>query len=651
MATLETSARYLPLAIGLLMMGCFPQEVIDNEDYCANQDGNAYCARHNPANPYCAWGLGECPSDLEDGCVATMPSNQCYSPCGGASLTDDPNQQCEGYPDATTTATGSSTFAETTTSGDTTSGTTGEATTVDETTSLETETTSTTDPGETSSESTGTSGCTSDDECLSAAAPLCDLGTGTCVPCSTSATPDGACELFDPATPVCFEDACVACSGENPGACSGDTPGCLDNTCVECTAEVLDACTAEAPACGPDNTCVQCTADNDAACQGTTPRCDDTTNTCVPCTAHDQCEAACDLETGACLPDNAILHVDGDDPCSDSNPGTQAQPLCTLQAALDLVEAQGTVIVHAQTEGTLNIYAGASIDGTDVVALLAADGEPTPVVQGTSGAGLFITGGAVAYLQGIAIQDSDDDGLEVTSASRVHADNVLINSNDGVGVSVSADSSFHASVCRIIGNSESGIVVGDDGGPIEETGSGSDGSSGAGLGMRVLDSPNLRLVNCFVNAGVDAHAVEVHEGAADFLYTTLAGLLAVGEPSARALVCGTSSAVTARNSLFVAADSTYDEVACATMTATNCAAEMALGGSNVTLGNVVTMGQDAWFSNLSTGNLCLANPPEALLSAASWRSGDPTTDINGTLRPTQDGAADVAGADIPGDCE
>ena len=54
-----------------------------------------------------------------------------------------------------------------------------------------------------------------------------------------------------------------------------------------------------------------------------------------------------------------------------------------------------------------------------------------------------------------------------------------------------------------------------------------------------------------------------------------------------------------------------------------------------------------WMSGFDTGDYELTSADMAWLSAATWLDGDPATDINGTLRPDQDGAMDVVGAHIP----
>ncbi len=71
---------------------------------------------------------------------------------------------------------------------------------------------------------------------------------------------------------------------------------------------------------------------------------------------------------------------------------------------------------------------------------------------------------------------------------------------------------------------------------------------------------------------------------------------------------------------------------------------MAIPG-NVELG---PMANTMWFVDYPNGNFHLTpNAPAALSTAATWQTGDPKTDIDGDLRPTTDGTADYAGADIP----
>jgi hypothetical protein len=60
------------------------------------------------------------------------------------------------------------------------------------------------------------------------------------------------------------------------------------------------------------------------------------------------------------------------------------------------------------------------------------------------------------------------------------------------------------------------------------------------------------------------------------------------------------------------------------------------------------MANTSWFTGFAGGDFHLSGThPAALELAATWMTGDPTTDIDGDARPTMDGATDVAGADVP----
>ena len=103
--------------------------------------------------------------------------------------------------------------------------------------------------------------------------------------------------------------------------------------------------------------------------------------------------------------------------------------------------------------------------------------------------------------------------------------------------------------------------------------------------------------------------------------------------------------VTIRNSLLVAIGN-QDEVECTELNALNNAAEMPLGGANVTL-RAIAPGQPEWFVGFNSGDLRLNSPPLPVYSAARWQADDPTTDIEGHPRVALEGAMDVAGADVP----
>lgn len=67
-------------------------------------------------------------------------------------------------------------------------------------------------------------------------------------------------------------------------------------------------------------------------------------------------------------------------------------------------------------------------------------------------------------------------------------------------------------------------------------------------------------------------------------------------------------------------------------------------GDNTALGPMNTN----WFvPAFNQGDLHLSGThPVEIETAATWLAGDPATDIDGDARPTMDGAADFAGADL-----
>jgi hypothetical protein len=410
--------------------------------------------------------------------------------------------------------------------------TTGSTTVVDETmTTGETE-------GATSSTS-GTEPCTSDEMCPGER-PFCNLDSEECVPCDGMPDPNAACAGLELGTPVCLDG------------------------CVQCTAEAPDACT------------------------GVPPLCDAQTNTCQPCTAHGQCgEAACNLFTGACLPEDAVVHV---------GPG---QDLATLALAVNSFGdgAEGTIVVHA---GAYN--ESVTVEGGRVRAFLAAGigvGINPPVWTRSSGATPQLTVNADSTVL--------MDGMQLSGNVSTMVPGLLV---DGGRAWVDRS--------RIIINSGSGIVA----------------QAGA----------ELRLRNCFVGDGNlnDYNALEVNGATANVLYTTLAtGFLAT------ALTCDAIATVEVRNSLLVTRDAT-PEVTCRGATIEQSAAESDLGPTNVALGDMSTTwfaNYNGGDLHLDTEPAMGVYPP-AIGTAAQRRADDPPTDIDGEARPAE-GSSDHAGADVP----
>jgi hypothetical protein len=378
---------------------------------------------------------------------------------------------------------------------------------------------------------------------------------------ATTTTGGGACEesseCMDPLAPICGATMCVPCLADE-----------------ECIAKG-----AGAPVCADDGRCVACTPSNIGACEGTTPVCG-ALNECEGCGFHEQCPAsACDIATGACFEEGCVVEVDGDG-------GAEYEDI------QDAIVDGCVVIVHELNGADVPYVEALDIDGLQV-ALLAAPGEQ-PIVLGTGGApSLSVTGGAVAYVQGL------------TFSGNTMAEGVSVN-----GANLYLDRT------EVIANSGGGLVLANN-----------------AIG---------RLRNCFVGGGAasDNPGVLAENSTFGAVYSTLVGY-DDGFGDGAALRC-TDSTATARNSVFVKTGSGPD-LDCPELTATYSAAENALAGvGNTALGAVTA----SWFVSV-TNDLHLNNPPGALLTTAQWQLGDPATDYDGDSRPSEPGAMDVAGADVP----
>jgi hypothetical protein len=344
-----------------------------------------------------------------------------------------------------------------------------------------------------SSESSSTTGplpCMVNEDCPDAAAPFCEPVSGECVGC------DG------------IDGSDAACAGLDPGA-----PLCVGGACVQCTAAALEACT------------------------GKTPVCDDATNTCVPCTAHNQCgDAACNLFTGACLPADAVVHV---------GPG---QRLTTLNAAIDSFAegVEGTLVVH---QGSYN--EAATVDGGRVLAFLANDGDLPLWILAPSSSPQLTVGDATVLMEGIELSGN---GSSTHPGVRVDGGRAWLDRG------------------RIVQNTSGGVLA----------------EGGAELVLR----------NCFVGDGsYGANALTIDGASARVLYTTL-GTGFDNFDDVFPLSCANPIDVTVRNSVLVSFDNAAGEIACAMADVTNTASETMIPGmGNAALGDI----EADWFIDVTVG--------------------------------------------------
>lgn len=205
--TISTRLFLLPLGFGLgCLAACHPTKTILNDEHCAVNGGDVYCAEQFPDKPFCQ--LSACNGDDSPqwGCVAEQPSAECWAECGvEVIMTDGGVELGDLIPCDGTDTESSSETADTTDSTDAT-------------------------------ETTGPMLCQGPEDCVDPALPFCDM-SGACVACDAMPDPDGACAGADANLPVCFEGSCVACAEGKTDACVGTTPICNTetNVCEGCS--------------------------------------------------------------------------------------------------------------------------------------------------------------------------------------------------------------------------------------------------------------------------------------------------------------------------------------------------------------------------------------------------------------------------------
>lgn len=388
----------------------------------------------------------------------------------------------------------------------------------------------------------------------------------------------------------------MACSG--PTDCADEAaPFCNPDSglCVACD-EMADgdgSCAnldAEMPVCA-DGVCAQCDEGKDAACMDDTPICKVDTNACVACIEHEHCseDSACNLDMNTCIEAN-IVHVDGSDGVAcDLRDGTEPLPYCKLGDALSENPAEALIFLHAEAMGAayqekITINEGMIV----IIGVPDADGN-RPILQGVQ----------------------DEPALSVGESGMLSLRNVQISKSDGEGL-------------RVMGKAwvEQSLVIGNDGGGI------------------VVDGGALIVENSFVGGDKKSvFAVDVLSGSAMMTYVTLAA----GDDMSAALHCDDGTTTVVRNSLLVA-ETTELELACPGAQVSGSALEQMFADNEV-LGE---MNID-WFEDYGGQDYHLTtDAPEAIHTAATWKTGDPTIDIDGEPRPvTEDGSQDFAGADVP----
>jgi hypothetical protein len=167
--------------------------------------------------------------------------------------------------------------------------------------------------------------CTANGDCPGDS-PICDVPSGTCVGCVTSA------ECKDPAKPVCdpIRHQCGECATN--ADCGAAAPACNQQN-GECEQCLVDADCTGASLCGGDHKCHTACLTNKDCTDPDKPICNTTTKSCVECLTNMQCPSAAPV----CAPNFQCTVCLANTDCTDpTRPVCKDQKQCVqCQASAD----------------------------------------------------------------------------------------------------------------------------------------------------------------------------------------------------------------------------------------------------------------------------------------------------------------------------
>jgi hypothetical protein len=164
------------------------------------------------------------------------------------------------------------------------------------------------------------------------------------------------------------------------------------------------------------------------------------------------------------------LYVEFNGVCSDSGPGTQAEPFCTVQAAANVVDPGQTVDISA-----------ANLTNDPQLVTITRSGTPTePITFAWPGSGfqpalgLEATGGAAVTLQGVhdvtlsrlkIFSDGADNGIDIVGSSDISVDGVTIGNSQTTTATGLADISIDGTSSGVtiartlfVGRAQNGVL-------------------------------------------------------------------------------------------------------------------------------------------------------------------------------------------------
>ena len=389
-------------------------------------------------------------------------------------------------------------------------------------------------------------------------------------------------------------------------SCDEAAPYCVDGECTSCESH----CSALDPAalCHPDsNACVECVGNDDCPDRV----CSDA-YACTACTRHIDCfmSNACNLRTGECFDPDHVLWVDGA-ACDASGTGTEDDPFCTLQTAVATIGSaeMGVINYHASPE---TFSESLDFDGVSARTLVLR-GIDGPVMQNVDTT-LDVGGGSTLFVEGVRILNSTT-AVVCDGDSQVWLTDVVIR---GVTNGIQASNCDRVVVERSTMVGVTNVGVDQQAGRLDVVSSAFVDIGSPGTASAAIDASNTEL---------------------SIRYSTFAGNQGVDGASVRCV----SSQGEIRNSALVSPDA--PSVVCPGVVVRTSAVDQGVEGEGV-----ANVGEydPAWFVDLSTGSVRLANPDESpFRGVAVWDLGDPLRDLSGTRRLAYPGLAEFAGAEQP----
>ncbi len=243
-------------------------------------------------------------------------------------------------------------------------------------------------------EGSGDGGGCGDEPACSGSAPFCV--EGTCLGCDALESPDETCAAADPAHPVCSESGCVQCGPLDASLCMEDTPICGD----------------------------------DGMCRG--------------CMAHDECDSACDLESGRCFDEAVVIGEDATVATGE------------LSMLIDAM-APGERLAIRIVPGSQCVLDTLTIDDDTAVALLGEPGARPCITSWDDRAAITVADESVLYLVDVRLEESYGLAVEARGAS-IYAERAELVNNSGGAVSVSQDA-YLSLRNTIVGGDRNNVAV------------------------------------------------------------------------------------------------------------------------------------------------------------------------------------------------